>query len=320
MPFLLPKPLASTLTQKRYSSHPPATQPSGQKGRKKVTLQKLNSLYAAKEPIATITAHDYPSGVFADKAHVELCLVGDSLAMVALGYDSTNQITLDEMLHHCRAVSRGAKHPFLVGDLPFGTYERSPDQALETSIRFIREGHMDAVKLEGGMEMEETVKKITTVGIPVLGHIGLTPQRHTALSGFKVQGKTLEKARLLLEDALALQSVGCFAIVLEAIPEPVATFITSQLRIPTIGIGAGSGCSGQVLVQLDALGAYDRLMPKFCKVFSQVGQASIAGLQEYVKEVKSRTFPDLQQHTYSMDPEELKKFNEWKEGFSPSSR
>ncbi|KAJ3045192.1 hypothetical protein HDV00_011062 [Rhizophlyctis rosea] len=300
--------------QTRYSSHPAPTSAKEPKARKKTTLARIHSLHAAREPITVITAHDYPSAVFADKAGVDVVLVGDSLAMVALGYADTNRITLDEMLHHSRAVHRGLTHPFLVGDLPFGTYECSPQQALETSIRYVRDGNVDAVKLEGGIEMAETVKAITRVGIPVLGHIGLTPQRHTALSGFKVQGKTLDKARHLLDDALSLQSAGCFAIVLEAIPSPVAAFITSQLNIPTIGIGAGSGCSGQVLVQLDALGAYDRLMPKFCKVFSQVGQASVAGLKEYVREVKEGKFPEEGKHTYGMDAEELEKFEEWKKG------
>ncbi|KAJ3298163.1 hypothetical protein HK104_011084 [Borealophlyctis nickersoniae] len=279
--------------------------------RKKVTLHTLRKLYEKNEPIAVMTAHDYPSGVFVERSGIDLCLVGDSLAMVALGYESTNQISLDEMIHHSRAVARGCKTPFIVADLPFGTYERNPEQALDSAIRFIREGNVEAVKLEGGVEMTDTIKKITSVGIPVLGHIGLTPQRQTALGGFRVQGKTADKAGLLLEDALALQSAGCFAIVLEAIPEPVATFITQQLNIPTIGIGAGPGCSGQVLVQLDALGVYDKLTPKFCKVYADVGKMSIAGLENYVKDVKARTFPASGANTYQMEKGELEKFQEW---------
>jgi 3-methyl-2-oxobutanoate hydroxymethyltransferase len=231
-------------------------------GRKKVTLQTIQNLYKSNTPITVLTAHDYPSGVFIEKSGIDICLVGDSLAMVALGYDTTTKITLEEMMHHSRAVARGSKNAFLVGDLPFGTYETSPTQALESSIRFIREGNVEAVKLEGGVEMAPTIQKITSVGIPVLGHVGLTPQRATSLGGFKVQGNTVEKAQKLLEDALALQEAGCFAIVLEAVPEIVATYITQKLKIPTIGIGAGNGCSGQVLVQLDALGVYDKFLPK----------------------------------------------------------
>ncbi|KAJ3101808.1 hypothetical protein HDU97_001034 [Phlyctochytrium planicorne] len=241
-----------------------------------------------------------------------MCLVGDSLAMVALGYDSTNRITLDEMIHHSKAVARGCKNPFIVGDLPFGTYETSPDQAVQSAIKFIREGMVEAVKLEGGVEMAPTIERITKVGIPVLGHIGLTPQRASALGGFKVQGKTVEKAKKLLEDAKALQEAGCFAVVLEAVPSPVATYITQKIGIPTIGIGAGNGCSGQVLVQLDMLGMFDKFLPKqaFCKLFANLDPAIVAALKTYSDEVKARTFPAAE-HTYGMDAGEAEKFKEW---------
>ncbi|KAJ3412116.1 hypothetical protein HDV05_001210 [Chytridiales sp. JEL 0842] len=279
--------------------------------RKKVTLQTIQSLYKAQTPLTVLTAHDYPSAVFVEKSGIDICLVGDSLAMVALGYDSTTKITLDEMMHHSRAVARGTRSSFLVGDLPFGTYETSPTQALESSIRFIREGNVEAVKLEGGVEMAPTILRITQVGIPVLGHIGLTPQRATSLGGFKVQGRTVEKAEKLLEDAVALQEAGCFAIVLEAVPEVVASYITKKLRVPTIGIGAGNGCSGQVLVQNDALGIYDKFLPKFCKLYGNLHNPIVTSLSKYVEEVRSRKFPETKTHTFSMEKGEEGRFEEW---------
>ncbi|KAI7878201.1 3-methyl-2-oxobutanoate hydroxymethyltransferase, partial [Lichtheimia hyalospora FSU 10163] len=230
--------------------------------RSKVTIKTLNRLYKHGEPITMMTAQDYPSGMMADRAGMDMCLVGDSLAMVALGYDSTNPLTVDEMLHHCRAVARGCKSSFLVCDLPYGSYEADPTDAVRVSLRFLKEGNAEAVKLEGGKEMAETIERITRVGIPVVGHIGLTPQRQSALGGFRVQGKTAKQAQQLLEDALAVQEAGAFMMVLEAMPEEIATYITQQLKVPTIGIGAGVHCSGQVLVQNDALGLFDRFVPK----------------------------------------------------------
>ncbi|KAJ3322986.1 hypothetical protein HDU76_013748 [Blyttiomyces sp. JEL0837] len=199
---------------------------------------------------------------------------------------------IKEMLHHARAVARGCKSAFIVGDLPFGRVE--------------------AVKLEGGVEMADTISRICRVGIPVMGHIGLTPQRANSLGGFRVQGKTLEKAKSLLADALALQEAGCFSIVLEAIPPPVAAFITEQLDVPTIGIGAGRECSGQVLVQLDALGAYDRFVPKFCKQYANMHDQVTKALKLYGEEVRSGEFPDEEQHSYGMEKGELERFLEWK--------
>ncbi|KAK9728979.1 cell wall biogenesis and architecture protein [Basidiobolus ranarum] len=244
---------------RKYSSVPVTIT---NEARPKVTINTIKKLYASNQPITVITAQDYPSGLFADKGGIDMTLVGDSLAMVTLGYDSTTEITVDEMLHHSRAVARGAKSTFRVADLPFGSYEVSPEIAVQNALRFIKEGNAEAVKLEGGIEMKETIKRITSVGIPVLGHIGLTPQRHNALGGFRVQGKTMEQALALLDDALAVQEAGCFAVVLEAIPEPVATYITKQLSIPTIGIGCGNGCSGQVLVLNDMIGVFDRFTPR----------------------------------------------------------
>ncbi|KAJ1549756.1 hypothetical protein HK096_010620 [Nowakowskiella sp. JEL0078] len=299
----------------KYSSYPGFdSQPAGLKARKKVTLQTLRNMYKSNEPITMITAHDYPSGLFVERAGIDMCLVGDSLAMVALGYENTNKITLDMMIHHCNAVARGCKAPFLVGDLPFGTYERGPDQALVSSIRYIQEGQVEAVKLEGGVEMVETIRKITSVGIPVLGHIGLTPQRQSSLSGYRVQGKSLDKvdtAKDLLIDAEAVQEAGCFAIVLEAIPSIVAKVLTETLNIPTIGIGAGVGCSGQVLVQNDAIGVFDKFLPKFCKQYAKVNNVTVAALEEYKNDVKSKNFPNNDTHGYQMSEGEEKKFREW---------
>ncbi|KAJ3072452.1 hypothetical protein HDU98_003577 [Podochytrium sp. JEL0797] len=298
-----------------YSSPPPSSIPASsatpETHRKKVTLNTIKKLYQANTPLTMMTAHDYPSGVFCEKGEMDITLVGDSLAMVALGYDSTTKITFDEMLHHCRAVARGSKTPFLVGDLPFGTYERSPEHALDHAIRMIREGNVEAVKLEGGVEMAETCERIVRVGIPVLGHVGLTPQRATSLGGFRAQGTTLAKAQSLLADALALQQAGCFSIVLESVPSPVAKFITEQLTIPTIGIGAGSQCSGQVLVQLDMLGVYDKFTPKFCKLYERLDPLIVNAMKQYGEEVRARTFPEQDTHTYKMAKGEQEKFLAW---------
>ena len=215
------------------------------------------------------------------------------------------------MMHHSRAVARGIKTCFIVGDLPFGSYETSPAQAISSSVRYLKEGAVHAVKLEGGAEMSQTIAQITKIGIPVLGHIGLTPQRVFSLGGFTVQGKSLVKAKRLYSDALALQEAGCFAIVLEAIPEEVATLITSKLSIPTIGIGAGPSTSGQVLVQMDALKSNLAAIPKFCQQFSNIGTLSVQGLTDYRTAVKSKSFPVSESHTYPMPPIEKEKLLEW---------
>ncbi|ORX99788.1 hypothetical protein K493DRAFT_406118 [Basidiobolus meristosporus CBS 931.73] len=290
-----------------YSSVPITTENTA---RPKVTINTIKKLYAANKPITMLTAQDYPTGLLADKGGIDMTLVGDSLAMVALGYDSTTEITVDEMLHHSRAVARGAKASFRVCDLPFGSYEVSPELAVQNALRFVKEGNAEAVKLEGGVELKETIKRITSVGIPVLGHVGLTPQRHNALGGFRVQGKTMDQALSVLEDALAVQEAGCFAVVLEAIPEPVATHITQQLSIPTIGIGSGNGCSGQVLVLNDMIGVFDRFTPRFCKKYLNLDQTITAAISEYCDEVRSRKFPS-QEHCYPMKKDEEGKFLEY---------
>ncbi|PVI05073.1 3-methyl-2-oxobutanoate hydroxymethyltransferase [Periconia macrospinosa] len=286
--------------QTRHSSHSPLGTPPPN-SRKPTTITTLQSLYRRNEPITMITAHDFPSAHVADHAGMDMILVGDSLAMVALGMPDTSEVLLEEMLLHCRSVSRATTSAFTVGDLPMGTYEIAPEQALESAIRVIKEGRVKSVKLEGGKEMAPTISKITTAGIPVLAHVGLTPQRQNALGGFRVQGKSTVSALKLLQDAHAVQDAGAFAVVLEAVPAEVAALVTESLSIPTIGIGAGNGCSGQVLVQIDMLGNFPpgRFLPKFVKQFGNVWEESLRAVRSYREEVKERTYP-AKEHTYPM--------------------
>ncbi|KAG9569709.1 ketopantoate hydroxymethyltransferase, partial [Aureobasidium melanogenum] len=292
----------------RQSSHSPLGS-SSSPARKKVTLPTIMSLYRKNEPITVITAHDFPSAHVADQAGIDIVLVGDSLAMVALGMDDTSEVLMEEMLLHCRSVARGAKSAFIVGDLPMGTYEISPDQALQSAITMVKTGRVHGIKLEGGAEMAPTIKKITSAGIPVLAHVGLTPQRQNSLGGFRVQGKTTASAIKLLQDALAVQEAGAFAMVVEAVPAEIATLVTKKLRVPTIGIGAGNGCSGQVLVQVDMLGNFPpgRFLPKFVKKYGDVWGESSRAIQQYKEEVKSRAYPAVE-HTYPMPQAELAEF------------
>ncbi|OOF98803.1 hypothetical protein ASPCADRAFT_204522 [Aspergillus carbonarius ITEM 5010] len=294
--------------QKRYSSHSPlGVAPANP--RKKVTMQTLRSLYKKGEPITMLTAHDFPSGHVAELAGMDVVLVGDSLAMVALGMEDTSEILMEEMLLHCRSVARAVKSAFTVGDLPMGSYEVSPEQAVQSAIRIVKEGRIQAVKLEGGAEMAPTIKRITQAGIPVVGHIGLTPQRQHALGGFRVQGKTTASALKVLKDALAVQEAGASLIVLEAVPAEIAALITKKLHIPTIGIGAGNGCSGQVLVQIDMTGNFPpgRFLPKFVKKYADVWGEAVKGIQQYRDEVKSRAYPS-EEYTYPIAKEELAEF------------
>jgi 3-methyl-2-oxobutanoate hydroxymethyltransferase len=275
--------------------------------RRKVTILDLQSMKEKGQPITMLTAYDYSSALYVDRAGIDAILVGDSLAMVMLGLNSTVSITMEEMLHHCRAVSRGASAAFLVGDMPFMSYQADISEAVRNAGRFLKEGGMDSVKLEGGVEQAVTIKAITNAGIPVMGHIGLTPQSISKLGGYRVQGKTARDAHRLLEDALALEAAGCYAIVLEAIPSPVAGVISHKLRIPTIGIGAGPECDGQVLVYHDLLGLFDRFMPRFVKQYAQVGQLVLQSLQAFAEDVHSGQFPS-EEHTYSIGEQELKVF------------
>ncbi|KAL8897582.1 MAG: hypothetical protein Q9207_007144 [Kuettlingeria erythrocarpa] len=284
--------------QTRQSSHSPLGNPSATQ-RKKVTINTLRALHQKDEPITMITAHDFPSAHVADHAGMDMILVGDSLAMVALGMEDTSEVVLEEMILHCRSI----------GDLPMGSYEIAPEQALESAIRVVKEGRVQAIKLEGGVEYAPTIEKITRAGIPVLGHVGLTPQRQHSIGGFRVQGKTTTGALKVLEDALAVQAAGCFAVVVEAVPAEVAALVTKKLRIPTIGIGAGNGCSGQVLVQVDMSGNFPpgRFLPKFVKQYGNVWAESMRAIESYKSEVKSRQYP-APTHTYPMPAEELTEF------------
>jgi 3-methyl-2-oxobutanoate hydroxymethyltransferase len=258
---------------------------------RKVTISDLQAKKEQGQRITMVTAYDYPNGVLVDKAGIDVILVGDSLAMVVLGYENTVPVTMDEMILHCQAVARGAKHPLLVGDMPFMSYEVSVQEAVRNAGRFLKEGKMDVVKLEGGRDRAEVVRAIVTAGIPVMGHIGLTPQTISKLGGFKTQGKSVESAVKLVQDALALQEAGCFSIVLEAIPDRLATLITKKVKIPTIGIGAGAGTDGQVLVLHDMLGLFDRFTPKFVKKYANLSETGVKALQQYVDEVEKGLFP-----------------------------
>ena len=326
IPIAAARPVAISQLQARHSSHSPLGTPSAAP-RKKVTISTLQALYNRDEPITMMTAHDFPSAHVADHAGMDMILVGDSLAMVALGMEDTSEVMLEEMILHCRSVARATKAAFTVGspsysvfhkdthvfsqigDLPMGSYEISPEQAVESAIRVVKEGRVQGIKLEGGVEMAPTIERITRAGIPVLGHVGLTPQRQNALGGFKVQGKTTLGALKVMEDAEALQVAGCFAVVLEAVPAEVASLVTKKLKIPTIGIGAGNGCSGQVLVQVDMSGNFPpgRFLPKFVKQYGNVWGESMKAIQAYKTDVKNRAYP-APEHTYPMPAEELAEF------------
>jgi 3-methyl-2-oxobutanoate hydroxymethyltransferase len=263
------------------------------------TVADIKEMKQRGEKIAMLTAYDYPSARIAEAAGVDMILVGDSLGMVVLGYESTVPVTIDDMLHHSRAVARGSEKALIVTDLPFMSYQTSIEDAMRNAGRLLQEGNCQAVKLEGGVHMAETVRRLTQIGIPVVGHIGLTPQSVNQLSGYKVQGRTPEAAERLLEDAVALQQAGAFAIVLETIPAPLAEVISSRLRVPTIGIGAGAGCDGQVQVWHDLLtysadGAAG-YMPRHVGRFANVGEIMQDAIVRYVAEVREGSFPTKEQ-------------------------
>lgn len=270
--------------------------------RKKVTILDLQEKKQRGEPITMLTAYDYPTALLVDRAGIDIILVGDSLAMVVLGHENTVAVTMDEMLHHCKAVARGAKYPLLVGDMPFLSYQVDRREAVRNAGRFLKEGGMDVVKLEGGQEMADTVKAIVDAGIPVMGHIGLTPQSISKLGGFRVQGKSVEAAKRLLADAQALEEAGAFSIILEAVPDRLAKLITERVRIPTIGIGAGPDCDGQVLVIHDLIGLFDRFTPKFVKRYANIFPILTEALEQYREEVLSGAFPG-REHSFTMPDE-----------------
>ncbi len=258
---------------------------------------KLKEMKAANEKIAMLTAYDYPFASIVDEAGIEIILVGDSLGMVVLGYDSTIPVTLDDTIRHTQAVVRGTKNAMVVADMPFLTYQVSPSQALMNAGRLIQEGGAQAVKLEGGREVANTVHTIVSAGIPVMGHLGLTPQSVHQLGGYKVQGRTEEAAKRLKEDALILQEAGAFSLVLEAVPMELAKEVTEELNIPTIGIGAGPHCDGQVLVLHDLLGVFQKFTPKFVKRYAELGKMAKEAIEEYRKDVKEGKFP-TEEHSY----------------------
>ncbi|MBM3167600.1 MAG: 3-methyl-2-oxobutanoate hydroxymethyltransferase [Chloroflexi bacterium] len=266
----------------------------------RVTVSEIKQLKQKKEKIVMLTAYDYSTAKLVDEAGVPLILVGDSLGMVLLGYDSTIPVTMDEMIHHTKAVVRGAKHALVIGDMPFMTYHTSASDALRNAARFMQEGGCQAIKLEGGVVVADTVKRIVDCGIPVMGHIGLTPQSIHQLGGHKAQGKTPETAERLLKDAHALEQAGAFAVVLETVPAQLAKLITQKISIPTIGIGAGADCDGQVQVINDLLGLFSDFVPRHAKQYAKLAGTIKSAIADYITEVKAGTFPTTE-HSSNID-------------------
>jgi len=289
------------------SSHPRASAPPAK--RPAVTLSKLAEKKALGEPIVMVTAYDYPSAKAVEDAGVDIVLVGDSGAMTVLGYPSTVPVSPEEMLMLAAAVRRGLSTPFLVGDLPFGSYEGSNELAIATAQRFVKEAGCDAVKLERGGTSAERAKAIVEAGIPVMGHVGLTPQTATALGGYRSQGRTAERALAVYRDAKALEHAGCFAIVFEAIPSDVTEAIVPRFDVPIIGIGAGPATHGQVLVFHDLLGIYDGHAARFVKRYGEVRKAMVDGVEAFAKEVRERRYPEAE-HGYTMAPDESERLRE----------
>ncbi len=288
-----------------------STAPEGP-DRRPVSLPRLAEMMAAGEPIVMVTAYDYPSALAVEEAGVDVVLVGDSAAMTVLGYDSTVPVGIEEMLMLAKAVRRGLRTPLLVGDMPFGSYERSNEQAVENAQRFVKEAGCDGVKLERGGSSVDRARAIVRAGIPVMGHVGLTPQTATALGGFKAQGRTANRAIEIAEEAVALQSVGCFSLVFEAVPAAVSEALVNKLEIPVIGIGAGAATDGQVLVFHDLLGIHRGHQAKFVKRYAEVHDAMVAGVRAYAADVRSRGFPGPE-HIYSVEPPELAEFHAYLE-------
>ncbi|GLI58998.1 hypothetical protein VaNZ11_000821 [Volvox africanus] len=305
--------LAAPQCWRQMSVQPEAAVYSGPSPRSpaRVTLRIIRKKYESGEPLSMVTAYDYPSAVHVEAAGIDICLVGDSVAMVVHGHDTTLPIRLDEMVTHCQAVARGSRRAFLVGDLPFGCYETDVRDAVRAAVRMLKEGGMDAVKLEGGSPARvEAARAIVETGVAVMGHVGLTPQSVSVIGGFRPQAQVADEALRVLDQAQALQRAGCFALVLECIPGPIAAAITRTLSIPTIGIGAGGQCSGQVLVYHDLLGMmthphHAKVTPKFCKQYARVGDIIGAALQQYRQEVEDRTFPGLRYSPYVISKQEM---------------
>ena len=275
----------------------------------RISINQIKEMKEKGEKITMLTAYDYPIARLIDELGIPMILVGDSLGMVVLGYESTIPVTIEEMLHHTKAVVRGTRKALVVGDLPFMTYHISTADAQRNAARFIQEGGAQAVKLEGGVTIAEKVSAIVDCGIPVMGHIGLTPQSINQMGGYRVQGRTEETAKRLLEDAKALEQAGVFAIVMETVPTPLATLITQRISIPTIGIGAGNGCDGQVQVVSDILGLFTDFVPKHAKQYANLASTIRAAITEYDREVKAGSFPTEEQ-SFSMDESILDRLKE----------
>ena len=275
--------------------------------RRQVSSPDLHRKKQEGKRITMLTAYDYPIAKLVDDAGIDMILVGDSLGMVVLGYDSTVPVTMDEMIHHCKAVRRATKYAFLVGDMPFMSFQISEEEAVRNAGRFLKEAGCDAIKLETAEpRVLKATKAIVEAGIPVLGHLGLTPQSATLLGGLKVQGKDAEAAKKIINSALALEGAGCFAVVLECIPDKLAKLITEKLRVPTIGIGAGKDCDGQVLVINDMIGLFERFLPKFVKQYTKLAPQILDAIKKYKEEVETGKFP-APEHTFAIKEEELKK-------------
>jgi 3-methyl-2-oxobutanoate hydroxymethyltransferase len=297
--------------QRITASAPPAKRPT-------VTLSTLAEKKALGEPLVMVTAYDYPSASVAEEAGVDLVLVGDSGAMTVLGYPSTVPVTIEEMLMLAAAARRGLTTPMLVGDLPFGSYEGSDVEAIKTAQRFVKEAGCDAVKLERGGSSVDRARAIVGAGIPVMGHIGLTPQTATALGGYRSQGRTAEKAMQVVEDALALQEAGCFAIVFEAVPAELTAALMPHVEIPVIGIGAGPATDGQVLVYHDLLGIYDGHAARFVKRYANIREQMVDGVRRYAEDVRTRHYPEPD-HTYTMAPDEAAQLRSELSGRTPTA-
>ena len=281
-----------------------------QKIRKKITTHSFRLKKVKGETLTMLTAYDYATALAVDQAGIDSILVGDSLAMVMLGYENTLPVTMDDMIHHCKAVARGATFALLIGDMPFMSYQSSVETAVRNAGRFLKEGGMHAVKLEGGRERVEVIRAIVGSGIPVQGHLGLTPQSVHQLGGFRSQAKETGDAIRLIENAKLLEQAGCFSLVLESIPARLGRLVTEQVEIPTIGIGAGPDCDGQVLVTHDILGLFDRLTPGFAKQYVDLGSEMNRAIAAYKQDVEKGRFP-LEEHTFEMPEEEWSDLQEW---------
>jgi 3-methyl-2-oxobutanoate hydroxymethyltransferase len=302
-----------TRPPKDIEKQKPAEDPPAE--RMPMTIPRVAEMKRNGEPIVMVTAYDFPSAQVAEESGVDIVLVGDTAAMVVLGHDATTPVGMDEMVMLTQAVRRGVKTPLLIGDMPFGSYEASNELAIANAQRFVKEAGVDAVKLERGGPSVDRARAIVRSGIPVMGHVGLTPQTATALGGFKAQGRTAETASKLAEDTLALQSVGCFAVVFEAIPAAVTEALMQRLEVPVIGIGAGPATDGQVLVFHDLLGIYEGHQPRFVRRYAEVRKEMVKGVTAYTEDVRAGRFPD-EEHSYSISPEELEEFRSYLENES----